>query len=276
MPLSPLQSRILGVIAQHRNPESFVAGGTVIQRAGFRHSKDIDIFNDRKERLAEAAYLDFDALKAKGFDVAWERETDTMYRARVGDGASETRIDWVVDSEFRFFPAMPDGEFGYALHPLDLAANKLLAAVGRVEVRDALDLLWIDEHVQPVGAVAWAAVEKDPGWMPDGLLSDLRWRARYQDRLLAEEQISIPMTAGDLNNAMRALVARAERLVAAMPRHLEYGALLNRDGSLAKPAPDDPASFEGIVVHHGSRKGCWPGTMEIASAMLRDGSYPSP
>lgn len=158
MPLSPLQSRILGVIARHRSPESFVAGGTVIQRAGFRQSKDIDIFNDRKERLGDAAYLDFNTLKASGFDVAWERETDTMYRARVGDGTDETRIDWVVDSEFRFFPAMPDDEFGYALHPLDLAANKLLVAVGRVEVRDALDLLWIDEHVQPVGAVAWAAV----------------------------------------------------------------------------------------------------------------------
>lgn len=274
MPLTPLQSRILGIIARHRNPESFVAGGTVIQRVGFRHSKDIDIFNDRKERLAEAAYLDFDALKAGGFGVTWERETDTMYRARIGDGSDETRIDWVVDSEFRFFPAMPDAEFGYALHPMDLAANKLLAAVGRIEVRDALDLLWIDKYVQPVGAVAWAAVEKDPGWMPDGLLSDLRWRARYQDRLLAEEQISISMTAGELNNAMRALVARAERLVAAMPRHLEYGALLNRDGSLAKPDPDDPASFEGIVVHHGSRKGCWPSTMEIASTMLREGAYP--
>lgn len=275
MPLSPLQRMILSEIAAQRSPDSYVGGGAALQRDGIRGSKDIDIFHDRLERVAEAAQADVSILRDAGFDVAWERQESTIHRAVVSNGADTTRLDWVIDTDFRFFPTIPDPVFGYVLHPLDLATNKLLAAATRVEIRDAIDVLWIDEHLQPIGAVAWATIEKDPGWMPEGLLSDLRWRARFQPYHLVDIEMENPIAAGELNNAMRALVARAERLVAAMPRHLDYGALLRRDGSLAKPDPDDPASFEGIVVHHGSRKGCWPGTMEIASTMLLEGSYPA-
>ena len=51
-------------------------------------------------------------------------------------GAEATRLEWVVNSEFRFFPVLPDDEFGYLLHPLDLAAIKVLAATSQFEARD--------------------------------------------------------------------------------------------------------------------------------------------
>jgi hypothetical protein len=35
-----------------------------------------------------------------------------------------TELEWVVDSDFRFFPTMRDDTFGYVLHPVDLATNK--------------------------------------------------------------------------------------------------------------------------------------------------------
>ena len=57
MPLTRLQQRILSVIARHRDAESFVAGGTVIQRDGIRRTRDIDIFHDRADRPAERAAL---------------------------------------------------------------------------------------------------------------------------------------------------------------------------------------------------------------------------
>ncbi len=274
MPLSPIQSKVLSILSAQRDPETYVAGGAALHRTGSRMSKDIDIFNDREDVLDRAVAIDEAALTAAGFTLTWERRSPSICRALVTDASSETRLEWVVDSDFRFFPTIPDAEFGYILHPLDLATNKLLAAAGRFEARDAFDVLWIDTHFQPLGAVAWAAVEKDPGWMPEGILNELSFKARYQDYHLASLQAMEPLTAADLNNGLRAAVARAERLLKALPRSLEYGALLRADGSLARPDPDDPASLEGLIVHHGSRKGCWPSSPEIGSVMLREGHYP--
>lgn len=272
MPLTRLQQRILSVIASHRDAESFVAGGTVIQRDGIRRSRDIGIFHDRTDCLRRAADLDIAALRSAGFEVAVPLDSATFVRAIIGQTGDSTKIEWVVDSDFRFFPAVADEQFGFVLHPIDLATNKIVAAASRFEVRDAIDLLWIDDHVQPLGAVAWAAVEKDPGWLPDGLLSNLRWRARYQDYHLEEEDLLVELTAAELNNLLRTKVDRAAQLVRSMPRSLEHGALLRPDGSLARPDPNRPETLEGLVVHHGSRKGAWPSSPEIGSVMLRERS----
>src|ERR1700723_1847075 len=55
------------------------------------------------------------------------------------------------DADFRFFPAIADALFGYRLHVADLATNKALAAAGRREPRDVLDLIYIDERHLPLG-----------------------------------------------------------------------------------------------------------------------------
>lgn len=71
-----------------------------------------------------------------------------------------TRLEWVVDSDFRFFPVIPDEVFGFVLHPVDLATNKVMVAAGRRAMRDILDLITIHERILALGAVIWAAVEK--------------------------------------------------------------------------------------------------------------------
>jgi hypothetical protein len=270
MPLSPLQRRVLAAIAAQRDPESYVAGGTALHRDGIRGSADIDLFHDGEEALDRAVAGDSATLVERGFALTWERRSPAMYRALVRDGGEATRLDWVVDSDFRFFPTLPDEEFGYILHPLDLATNKLLAAAGRAEPRDSVDVVWIDRHIQPLGAVAWAAAEKDPGWMPEGILGEVRRKARYQDYELETLILVEPLSAARLNQDLRAAVDRAERLVAALSRGLPYGAILRPDGALARPDPDRPETLEGLVVHHGSRKGAWPGSPEIGSVMLRE------
>ena len=117
MPLTPLQRQILSVIAKHRDAESFVAGGTVIQRAGIRRSRDIDIFHDAEQRLRLAAAEDLGALQSAGFEVSLEIDGATFVRAIVGADDDRTKLEWVVDSEFRFFPVIPDDEFGFVLRP---------------------------------------------------------------------------------------------------------------------------------------------------------------
>ena len=61
MPLSKIQTEILGLLAAHRDPESYVAGASPLNRDAPRISGDIDVFHDREERVAAAALNDAQA-----------------------------------------------------------------------------------------------------------------------------------------------------------------------------------------------------------------------
>ena len=170
MPLSKIHIDVLRLLAAHRDPESYVAGATPLNQNTARYSDDIDIFHDREERVAAAALHDVNVLAAAGYRIAWLRQLPLLYTVEVTHGDASTRLEWVVDSDYRFFPTMRDETFGYVLHPADLAMNKVMTAAGRREVRDLVDLVMIHATILPLGAVIWAAVEKSPGFTPDTLL----------------------------------------------------------------------------------------------------------
>ena len=123
MPLSRIQSEILRLLASHRDPESYVAGSTPLNRNTLRYSGDIDVFHDREERVAEAALGDSKVLKEAGYALTWLRQLPSIYSAELGKDNEVTRLEWVVDSDYRFFPAIRDELSGFALLPVDLALN---------------------------------------------------------------------------------------------------------------------------------------------------------
>jgi hypothetical protein len=57
VPLSSLQVEALQVLADARDPESYVAGSTPLNLLSPRYCADIDIFHDRAERIAARAFL---------------------------------------------------------------------------------------------------------------------------------------------------------------------------------------------------------------------------
>ena len=124
MPLSDIQREILRLLAAHRNPESYVAGGVALNRDGPRYSADIDIFHDREESVAAAADADAALLVKSGFAVKWLRREPGIHGAIVERGDQRTKLEWVRDSDFRFFPTLHDDVFGYVLHAVDIATNK--------------------------------------------------------------------------------------------------------------------------------------------------------
>src|SRR5271166_1197189 len=130
MPLVKIQSDILRLLAAHRDPESYVAGSTPLNVNAPRFSGDIDVFHDREERVARAAQEDSAVLQAEGYDLQWLRREPAMYADVASKGDAATRLEWVVDSDYRFFPTQRDETFGYVLHPVDLATNKIMAAAG--------------------------------------------------------------------------------------------------------------------------------------------------
>ena len=118
-----------------------------------RFSGDIDVFHDREERVVKAAEQDATFLQEQGYLLRWLRREPLIYTVLVEREGESTKLEWVVDSDCRFFPTMRDETFGYVLHSVDLATNKVAAAYGRREPRDVVDLLTIDERILPLGAV---------------------------------------------------------------------------------------------------------------------------
>lgn len=264
MPLSNLQHDILCVLAGRRAPDSYVAESTPLNRDGPRYSGDIDIFHDSEERVATTAIADTATLAANGFAIEWVRQQPGIYTVKVSRQDESTRLEWVRDSDFRFFPAVRDALFGYMLHPADLATNKALAAAGRQAPRDVLDLLYIHDHRLPLGAVIWAEVAKDPGWSPEGLIAEIRRNARYQPDEYAALPMAEPINAGAVAQRLRSLLEHAEAFVRAMPVGKE-GLLFLKDG---QPVEPDPAHLDRYTELAGRRQTIWPSSSEISHAML--------
>jgi hypothetical protein len=272
VPLSKIQTGILRLLAAHRDPESYVAGASPLNRDAPRISDDIDVFHDREERVAAAALNDTQALTAAGYVVSWLRQLPLIYTAEVRQGDASTRLEWVVDSDYRFFPTMRDETFGYVLHPVDLAMNKVMAAAGRRELRDIVDLVTVHETILPLGAVVWA-VEKSPGFTPEGLIAEIRRNANYPAAEWRALQSSEPLDPKDITARLRAALDQAEVFVARMPTD-KLGLLFLEAGEVVQPDPD---RLDVYQTHAGQRRGQWPSSPEISAAMFeRYNKKPSP
>ena len=140
------------------------------------------------------------------------------------------------------------------LHMADLAVNKLMAAVGRREPRDVIDLLTIHEQHLPLGAIAWAAVEISPGFTPEGLIGELKRNARYPALDYQALEMLTPIDAGDVVRRLKDATNGAEHFIAAMPS-TKIGRLFLRDGVPVQP---DPARLADYQEHLPQRGGHWP------------------
>jgi hypothetical protein len=265
VPLSKIQSDVLKVIASRRDPESYIADGTPLNRDGPRFSEDIDVFHDREQRVSSAALSDAQALEAEDYEIKWLRQSPAIYTAEVTRENARTRLEWVADSDFRFFPTIPDEVFGYLLHPVDLATNKVMAAVGRREVRDLVDLVTVHNKILSLGATIWAAVDKSPGYTAEGLISEIRRNSHYP----AAEWRAITATERFDPTAvitqLRAALDDAEAFVGKMPTD-QSGLVFIEEASVVQP---DPARLESYKTHAGQRRGQWPASAEITAEMFQ-------
>jgi len=264
VPLTKIQTDVLRLLAAQRDPESYVAGATPLNRDASRYSEDIDIFHDREERVAAAALNDAKAIEAGGYRLTWLHKMPLTYTAEVTKDGASTRLEWVVDSDYRFFPPIRDDVFGYVLHPADLAINKAMAAAGRREVRDIVDLVTIHETILSLGAVVWAAVEKAPGFTPEGLIAEIRRNANYSASEWRALSSTAPIDSKDITVRLRAALDEAEKFVGQMPTD-KTGLIFVKDGKAVQP---DPGHLEDYYAHAGQRRGQWPSSPEIAAAMM--------
>ena len=237
MALTEFQRDICRLIARQRLAagESYIAGGVALNTltSAARISRDIDLFHDTTEAVTSAWEADRALLESRGYQVHLQRAREGFVEANVSKEGESVVMQWAQDSAFRFFPLLQHEDFGLTLHPFDLATNKVLALVGRLEARDWVDVINCHERIQRLGYLAWAASGKDPGFSPAAILEQPGRSARYSaSEIAALSFAGPPPDANELSRRWHAMLNEARDLVAILPPAESGKCVLDQDHEL--------------------------------------------
>lgn len=266
MALTEFQRSVCRLLARSRmlSGESYMAGGATLNELllATRVSRDIDLFHDAESALDASWQSDREVLEREGFTVRVVRERPAFVEAEVVGQGDAVLMQWVRDSAYRFFPLVEHPDLGLALHPFDLATNKILALVGRVEVRDWVDTIECSERLQPLGYLAWAACGKDPGFSPLSLVEHAARTTHYSSDEVATLAFGGPAPdAGDLSRRWKAQLAEARATIGALPHEEAGKCVLDRSGMLLREPPSalgDALARGDVRFHPGSIRGPLP------------------
>ena len=261
MPLTEYQARLGRLLAENRSEDSYLAGGAAILAAANtrRYSQDLDYFHDTAARVASAYASDYKTLAGHGYEVEPDILQPGYIRAIVSKEAEATKVEWAQDSTWRFMPVMRSEAFGYELHPVDLATNKVLALAGREEPRDLVDTLHLHGSVLELGPLVWAAVGKDPGFSPRSLLELLRRRGKIRPEDLRRLDMSIELDVQQIKQEWLMALQEAESFVGMRPPD-EVGCLYFSPESGIFVNPNRNGS--SVIPHYGRPGGVLPKVAE--------------
>jgi hypothetical protein len=261
VPLTHFQRVLLALLAPSRSPSSYLAGGSALHFApnSSRYSRDLDLFHDTVEQVSEAYAADSAILAAADYAVKIAISQPGFIRAIVSKDQESTQIDWARDSAWRFMPVVKDPLGGYVLHDVDVATNKILALAGRDEPRDFVDILFVMDHILPLGPLVWGAVAKDPGYSPLSLLEMIRRRGKYQRDDMDRLDLARPLDLAEAKRKWVQALTEAERFVMSRPP-AESGCLYfsTAVGQFVEPKTGASLDAEGIVCHFGRPGGILP------------------
>jgi hypothetical protein len=227
-----------------------------------RISRDIDLFHDTRAALQATWAADRALLETNGFTLENVRERPSFVEARVARGPKAVLMQWAQDSAYRFFPLVQHEQLGLTLHPFDLATNKVLALIGRLEARDWIDVINCHERIQPLGYLAWAACGKDPGFSPALILEQAARSARYsKEEIDALSFEGDPPDAARLSRKWHSMLEEALQIVDVLPPEEVGRCALSREGTLylgAPPALQRALADGAVRFHTGRIKGALP------------------
>ena len=139
-------------------------------------------------------------------------------------------------------------------------------------MRDIVDLVSVHERILTLGAVVWAAVEKSPGFTPEGLIAEIRRNANYPAADWRALHTSEPLDPPEIMTRLRTALDQAEAFVVHMPTD-KIGLLFLEGGHVVQP---DRARLSDYPTHAGARRGHWPTNPEITAAMFEHYQKPRP
>lgn len=175
-----------------------------------------------------------------------------------------TWVDSLDPSYDLFFPTTCEPTGKSVPHPIDLAIYVARAAVRQRALQHIVDLVVIDETILPLGAVSWAAAGQMPGFTPEGMIAWTRRNSFYPRCDWDELALIQRLDPAIVFPKLRVALDQAEAFVNKMPTDL-VGLLFLENGKVVQPDPDRLDEYQ---THAGQRRGHWPSSSEVESAML--------
>jgi hypothetical protein len=157
----------LALAAQGASPSVRLVGGSGLALLlGHRRSDDLDLFCGLREDIEPIVRVIEDAAKDAGDTPTRVRTGPSFARLEIGSGAETLRVDVASDASRRLVHA--DTLVGpIRVESLrDQRANKLVALLGRSELRDLVDLYFIERAGLSALDGFEDALEKDGGMDP--------------------------------------------------------------------------------------------------------------
>jgi hypothetical protein len=147
--------------------------------------------------------------------------------------------------------------------PQDCADKRYPA--GRNEIRDFVDVLHLHAAYLSLGAMAWAACGKDPGFTPELLLDHAGRHTAFTQSDLDRLSLCAPLDFRSMKQRWFAALDEARKLSVSLPPE-EIGCLyVGRDQ--APTTPDvSSAGFRTLIRHTGCIRGAWPTVSAYRSA----------
>ncbi len=262
MPLTAYQAELARLLAKNRSEDSYLAGGAAFlsDPNTQRYSQDLDYFHDNMARVTTAFNMDRDTLIENKFMIETEIVQPSYIRVLVRRETHATKIEWAQDSSWRFMPVLRSEEFGYQLHPIDLATNKVLALGGRDEPRDLVDTLYFHKNLLELGPLIWAAVGKDPGFSPSSLLELIRRKGKIRPEEINRLNLAQPIDVKKLKEEWLSALDKAEMFISSRLAD-EIGCLYFEPETRKFVNPENPKVTES-VAHYGRLGGVLPTVIE--------------
>lgn len=166
--LTPLQRRILRVLAEVTPPWTLTGGGALAGiYLGHRATRDLDLFWRARADLGQSAAEAQVLLRAAGLAVAALRTSPMFVELRVSDGSDVCVVDLVAEP----FPALEPprqatiDDRSIAVDSMqEILAAKLTALLGRTELRDLVDVQALLDAGIDLATALRDAPKKDAGF----------------------------------------------------------------------------------------------------------------
>jgi hypothetical protein len=215
MALTPLQERVLQVLAGIAPPWTLSGGGALVGfHLGHRTTRDLDLFWHGQSKLIDVTLEVRQRLRAAGLSLQGLRTSETFERLEVSDGSDTIKLDLVAEP-------VPNVESpkSHRIGPLtilvdtphEILVNKLCALLSRSELRDLDDVRELLQRGGDLQRAMADAPRKDGGF--SALM--LSWVLRdWQIPRMAEAAGYAPAAARELAAFRDAFMQRLAHIAA--------------------------------------------------------------
>lgn len=200
--LTPLQSSFLHEFFNHSR-EFYLTGGTALSAFYLEHrlSEDLDFFTNDDAAFRHADSLVSDVCTALRISASSITSTSYFKHFNVGEEDDFLTIHFSKDVSYHVkFPTHLGIVIVDSLE--DIAANKICAVLGRTEMKDLIDLFFLDKAGHKVDHYFGYAEQKDGGLTHEALAYAL---SQFDVTEIPKFVIK-PLTIQELKNYLESLI----------------------------------------------------------------------